>query len=478
MALYTAYFSYYTILNHYSFHTYAYDLGIYMQSLWTTLHGDGLFYTALWEGSRWGSHFEPIMLFILPLYAIFPRAETLLILQSLVLALGALPIYWIARDELGGKAGVAFAALYLLYPALHGVNHFDFHGSALAITPLLFSFYMFRNKRYKWGMALAVLAMMCKENVPLVVIFMGLYWLWEERESVKSCLRRKSFPKEREIIFPSLLILGGIVWFLVAVLVIIPYFSPEGSFVYSQRYETPLHSLFVDADMKVLYLFYLLAPLCFTSLLHHVVLIGLPILAQNLFASGSGMYVITNQHSSILIPWLFIASIYGVKWLVVKRRVIYARLPYVLLPVLLIAVLLLSYSPISLIHDMPQVTPHDEALDQVIELIPENASIYTQNDIFPHVCHRLHAYSTLTTERTNFFEYYQFPVSQEGKLYHWKYSGSYDYILVDSTTRFSAFKQADEESLNRLMREYGIYAQGDGIYLYKRGYEGEPLVIL
>jgi hypothetical protein len=28
-----------------------------------------------------------------------------------------------------------------------------------------------------------------------------------------------------------------------------------------------------------------------------------------------------------------------------------------------------------------------------------------------------------------------------------------------------------------LEREYGIYAQGDGVYLYKRGYSGEALVI-
>ena len=31
--------------------------------------------------------------------------------------------------------------------------------------------------------------------------------------------------------------------------------------------------------------------------------------------------------------------------------------------------------------------------------------------------------------------------------------------------------------MERLEREYGIYAQGDGVYLYKRGYVGEPILL-
>ena len=57
---YVVFFSRYTCLNHQTYQTYAYDLGIYMQSLWNTIHGNGLMFTSLWEGSRFMCHFEPV----------------------------------------------------------------------------------------------------------------------------------------------------------------------------------------------------------------------------------------------------------------------------------------------------------------------------------------------------------------------------------------------------------------------------------
>jgi uncharacterized membrane protein len=464
MAIYTLYFSCYTILNHYTFHTYAYDLGYFMQPLWTTWHHGGLLYSSLVGFPCLGNHFQPILFFILPLYALFSRAETLLVLQSLALALGALPIYWIARDEVGSKAGVAFAGLYLLYPALHGVNCFDFHPVALAIPLLLFSFYMFERKRYGWGMAFALLAMMCKENVPLVVIFMGLYWLWKEREKVTNCLKRKSLPKEREVIFPACLVFIGIVWFSVAVFVVPPLLGGEGGgWFYSSHYggfAFRIQNLFTDAGLKALFLLGLFAPLAFTSLLHPAtLLIALPIFAQDLLAVDPGMYDIFNQHASLLIPWIFIASIYGVRWLLtLKRRAIYARLFYALLPLGLIVALLAGRSPVSLVYSVPHITPHHHLLEQVITLVPEDASIYAQNDIFPHICHRIHAYCN--PWNPNIFAY-----------------GEVDYVLIDETTRWSILDRADEESLDRLEEEYGIFAQGDGIYLYEKGYEGDPILL-
>lgn len=466
MAIYASYFSYYTIINHYTFRTYAYDLGNYMQCLWTTLHGGGILYSPLAGTTFFAWHFRPILLLLLPSYALFPRAETLLVLQSLVLALGALPIYWMAKDELGGKYGVLFAGLYLLYPALHGVNSSDFHPVALAITPLLFSFYMFKKRRYGWGMAFALLAMMCQEDVPLVVIFMGLYWLWKERETVIDRLKRRSLPREREILFPACLVFVGITWLSMVYFVVYPhfgYFAWKGFWPHYYAGGNPfqIQNLFTDAGPKALFLLYLFAPLAFTSLLNlPILLIGLPIFAESLLATNEAMYVISNQHVSLLIPWIFIASIYGVRWLVSSaghRRYIGGIVFYTLLPVGLIAALLLSPSPIALRYGMPQLTAHHHVLEQAITLVPGEASIYTQNDIFPHVCNRMHAYCT--------------PWDPD------IFRHDFDYILVDTTTRWSVLDIADEESLQRMEEEYGVFAQGDGVYLYLKGYEGDAITL-
>jgi len=482
MTVYAAYFSYYTILNHHTFHTFAYDLGYFMQSLWTTLHGQGILYVAPLDSSCLACHFQPILFLILPLYGLFPRAETLLVLQSVVLALGALPVYWLARDELGARVGVAFAGLYVLYPALHGVNSFDFHPVALAVPMLLFCFYAFTRKRYSWGMVLAVLAMMCKENVPLVVMFMGFYWYWQGRKGDVGGLQWKGFPREREVIYPLCLAVFALIWLLVAVFVLIPHFNPHGDFMYFGRYQMLFHSIIFDTGGKALYLFYLLAPLAFTSLLHPSMLIGLPILAQNLLPIYNYMYAIGKQYPSLLIPWIFIASVYGVRWLSMvggkSVQTVRAKIVYVLAASAVIAAWAISPSPVALDRHMPRLTQHHAVLEQAISLIPEDASVFTQNDIFPHLCHREHAYCVLNPVRIDFFQYCWIPVN-EGRLCTWSHDGRYDYVLSDSKseTELSLFERGNDASLQRLRSDYGLYARGDGVYLFKLGYEGDPLVL-
>jgi len=117
---YTLIFSYFTIMRHYSFDSGAWDLGTYEQMLWTTIHSGKLFWAAPDPinptGFFFGTHFSPILFIILPIYFLHQATETLLILQSFVLALGALPLYWLARDELKSKiAGLIIAVAYLAY---------------------------------------------------------------------------------------------------------------------------------------------------------------------------------------------------------------------------------------------------------------------------------------------------------------------------------------------------------------------------
>jgi uncharacterized membrane protein len=272
----------------------------------------------------------------------------------------------------------------------------------------------------------------------------------------------------------------GLIWFLVAVFVLIPHFNPHGDFMYLGRYQNLLDTVLFDTGGKALYLFYLFAPLAFTSLLHPSMLIGLPILAQNILSAYSVMYVINNQHSSLLIPWIFIACVYGVRWLSMvggrSAQAVRAKMVYVLAASAVIAALAISPSPVALNRHMPQLTQHHAVLNQAISLIPEDASVFTENDIFPHVCHRQHVYCVLSPMRIDFFEYWWHPISG-GRLCAWSHDGEYDYILVDTRIGGSVFDRGSDASLRRLWRDYGLYARGDGVYLFKVGYEGDPLML-
>ena len=94
LIVYTAVFSYVSVYRHYAFNTHAWDLGIFTQSLWTTLNANHfLYYTCELVvspgGSFFGVHFSPILGFILPIYQVFQVPETLLVIQSIVISLAS-----------------------------------------------------------------------------------------------------------------------------------------------------------------------------------------------------------------------------------------------------------------------------------------------------------------------------------------------------------------------------------------------------
>ena len=119
MLIYTLFFSTVAIIKHYTFLTLGFDLSIFDQAFWSTLFKQRLFYETgdlsfNPGGSFFGVHFSPILFLLLPFYAIYPSAETLLVMHSAILALGLVPIYWMARERLGKKFALAFASLYLV----------------------------------------------------------------------------------------------------------------------------------------------------------------------------------------------------------------------------------------------------------------------------------------------------------------------------------------------------------------------------
>ena len=161
-ALIIAYFLYFgvlTVQKHNAFQTTAFDLGNVDQAVWNTQHGRPFALTNI-EGltNRLGTHVEPIPAPISLLYFVWSDPRALLLLQTAVIALGAWPVYLIARRAVGGRRSAApnadyvsplrdhalpvtFALAYLFFPAIESANVFDFHAVALAPTFFLFAFY-------------------------------------------------------------------------------------------------------------------------------------------------------------------------------------------------------------------------------------------------------------------------------------------------------------------------------------------------
>ena len=174
--LYVVLFGYVTVLKHEAFETTAFDLGNMDQAVWNSLRGRFLPFTN-WgeEGTRLAYHVDPILILISPLYLVCSDPRTLLILQTVIVALGAWPIYLLARERLGASPAVlVFPLAYLLFPALQGANLFDFHPTTLVAGLLPYAFYFLEKRRYALFFLLAVLVMCCKEEMPLLVVMLGM----------------------------------------------------------------------------------------------------------------------------------------------------------------------------------------------------------------------------------------------------------------------------------------------------------------
>src|SRR5207302_394516 len=141
-----------SILRHETYHSFGPDLGLFDQIFWNTTQGR-FFESTMSLGqplphSYLSDHFSPIYLLLLPFYALIPRPDTLLLLQTLFLALGIWPIYLLARLKLPpGLPRLAFALAYVLFLPVAFINLFDFHELALSVLPLGFAIHLLERGR-------------------------------------------------------------------------------------------------------------------------------------------------------------------------------------------------------------------------------------------------------------------------------------------------------------------------------------------
>ena len=172
------------MLRHRAFESGRFDLGNMTQAVWSTAHGDVLSVTDVHgeQISRLGSHFDPILALLAPLWWLWPDPELLLVVQAVAVASGALPVFWLARKHLGADwPAAALALAYLLSAPVQWLTVSDFHPVALACPLLLFAWWHLDEGRL-WAFALlAAAAIATKEHVGLAVAAMGVWYAVRHR---------------------------------------------------------------------------------------------------------------------------------------------------------------------------------------------------------------------------------------------------------------------------------------------------------
>ena len=173
---YVGLISAYALIDHYNLGTETFDLGIYDNLAWQTAHGYFLDCSLIKGGNHVVAHFDPIIALIAVIYRLYMHAETLLVLQTLWLASGAIPLYLLAKNRLRNEWFAAVLGLiYLLYPALHGVNMFDFHSLAFVIPSAMWAVYLLDVEGFKRYWLVIALLLITREDISLLNCFIGAY---------------------------------------------------------------------------------------------------------------------------------------------------------------------------------------------------------------------------------------------------------------------------------------------------------------
>ncbi|MGK3985219.1 DUF2079 domain-containing protein [Sorangium sp. So ce136] len=419
---YAFFFSRLAITNHHALHTRTPDLGYYDNIFYQSIHGRPLGCSWIKAGYHGSAHFDPILVLLSPLYLIYPRAEFLLVLQSVWLGAGVIPVYLLARDKLEhrGKA-ILLAAVWAVYPALHGTNMYEFHSLTL-ISPLvvwLLYFYETGRDRLYW-VALAAL-LLCREDVSLVMCFIGLYAILDRRPG-RTRLGWMT-------IATSLVYLVVVKLFFMTSAGIIMSGKDAYSFAYYYQELMPnrsglgglLVSLLTNpvfalkvmlAEPKILFLLQLFVPLCFLPFLAKP---GRWMLAYGLMfcllASRDAVFSIHFQYSAVLFPIAFALTPIGLKRAADSAPAAYfgldgRRLSRALLAATLVASALVSWKFGGLVENASfrggfsrmarRLTPDQEAtyawVRQQVEAIPPDAVVGATSKMGPHISNRKEAY--------------------------------------------------------------------------------------
>jgi len=385
--VYIVFFSVFSVVRYNLLVPAMYDMGNMEQAIWNTAHGDIVRMTTQYPAtSRLHYHTEPIFLLLAPFYSFWPDGRLLLIIQTVVMALGAIPVFFIARHKLSSNlAALALGLAYLLYPALHQANVVDFHPLALGTTFILAGFYFFLRQRTMPSYIFFLLAISSREEYAAMVLLIGLYAaVW--------CRQRR---------FGVLLFLSGLAWLLLVVAVIFPSFSPTGSIMQLNLYDYLRQVRFSAGEMlpRLNYLLFLFAPVVFmpvfSLLLFGVGLLGfVTIILRPELSLLAG---VMHNHVSLVAP-VFLATIFGIIWLSRRLRQPEQKVTLFSLAVCLASlatVIILQFTPLGYWQNLrsPFSPSQRQAIQQIAAAVPSDASVMVPSALGTRFANRRNFYN-------------------------------------------------------------------------------------
>ncbi|MCL5283629.1 MAG: DUF2079 domain-containing protein [Armatimonadetes bacterium] len=403
----------------------AFDLGIYDQAIWQIAHFQHLFSTV--RGMNlFGDHFTPILFLLAPLYWFFPEPQGLVVFQAIALALGAWPIYRIARrHSVSPFLATGLALSYLMAPALAYPPLFDFHPNVLAAPLLLFAIDSVERENYRIFVVWITLALLCRQDIALSVAVLGLAIILrtfsirgnnhyhDEPDLIND--QRVARRRRARFIAGILTMLAGILWLMGSMYMITLVSGHVTGYValYSHFGRTPLQIIenvtlhpirtisYVSNPATADFILQLILPTAGLCLLcPEILMVTLPELAMDILSDRWIMQTIRAQYTPAILPFVYAAAAVGLGRLMAALHR-FELVPQIteslagLIFVLLVGFCFWSYGPRDIFHEIwsgyltETVLQEREAL---LSKIPAAASVSAGWDFVVPLDHRNQIY--------------------------------------------------------------------------------------
>jgi uncharacterized membrane protein len=331
-----------------------------------------------------GDHAAWILYFLALLYKIYPDVHWLFLVQAFSLAVGVVPIWYLAAS-MGLKKSPrnAIALAYLLYPVVFNVNLFDFHPEVIAVPALLGAILAAKLERLGWFIVAIVIVLGCKAVLALTILAMGIWLLLGEKKTV----------------FGFIAIALGLSWFAIATQIIIPRFSgTEAAAV--DRYSYLGNSVFAITKNLVFkpglilgkiftldtlgYLFLVIIPVAWGFSWNNLTLLtgAIPILLINILSDYPTQRNLVHHYSLAVIPFLFLVVIStvasGKAWFKSSKTILIWSV------IAFLALAKFGYFGSIYLESLDTW----QATRQALRQINTKGAVLTTTDIAPHLTHR------------------------------------------------------------------------------------------
>ncbi len=310
------------ILKYYALYFGLWDFGIYDSMLHNTISGKGFMYD--FRGPF--DHFSPAILLIAPLYWLFDSPFILIIFQSLLMCLAAVPLFFITQRYFrSSSVPILLTLMYLLNPYYSRIVLYDFHIEC--IFPLFFfsAWLAFIKRKMTLFCVIMVCIPMIKEDFIIPVAATGLLLL----------LKRKTRN------YGAILIAAGILWGLLIIKIWFPmtiganyqHYSRFPQILDGSFYGSVNNFLFVISRCfsvtSLMVLLSVLLPFALLPLLNWRVFVLLlcPVVFIQFCTTFPHQQYLMSHYSSAVIAVTPIAALYGLRtlrfWCKSRYRIIY-----------------------------------------------------------------------------------------------------------------------------------------------------------